>query len=88
MNGDGTPGGTSWTAEALEAFIAERVAEWLGVSPAEVDRRLPFSEYPLDSVALMSISGDLEKRLRRRLPPTLLLEYTNIQQLARHLAGV
>ncbi|MCP3138575.1 acyl carrier protein [Pyxidicoccus xibeiensis] len=71
--------------EALQSFISERIAHWLGTAPEEVDRRVDFTDYQLDSVALASISGELEVRLGRRLSPNLLWEYPTIERLSAYL---
>lgn len=74
------------SVEQLQSFISERIAQWLGTSAEEVDRRVDFTDYSLDSVALASISGELEVHLGRRLPPSLLWEYPTIERLSEHLA--
>jgi acyl carrier protein len=74
------------TVEELQSFLSERIAKWLGSSPEEVELQVDFMDYSLDSIALASISGDLEERLGRRLPPSLLWEHSTIERLSIHLA--
>lgn len=74
------------TAEELETFLTGHIARWLGTSPEEVDRQVDFTDYALDSVALTSISGELEEHLGRRLSPSLLWEYSTIERLSTYLA--
>lgn len=62
------------------------IAELLNVAPGTVDIREPFASYGLSSLDLVSLSGDLEEALGRRLSPTLAYDYPNILTLARYLA--
>jgi amino acid adenylation domain-containing protein len=74
------------TASAIESWLVNRVAEALGVSPTDIDVREALASYGLDSVRAVSLSGDLEEWLDRRLSPTLVYDYPTIEALARHLA--
>jgi len=47
------------------------------------DRNL--AEYGLDSIAALTIAGDLEDELGIELPPTLLWDYPSIDDLASYL---
>lgn len=50
------------------------------------DRNL--AEYGLDSIAALTIAGDLEDELGVELPPTLLWDYPSIDDLANYLLAV
>ncbi len=75
------------SAAEIQAWLKTKVARWLDVDPAEVDVKKPFSEYGLDSMVAVSISGEMELWLERRLSPTLIFDYPTIDRLASHLAG-
>lgn len=80
-------GGGVITREAIQGWLAERVADRLGVEPHEVDASVPFAEYGLSSTEAVMLSGDLEDWLGRRLPATLLWDHPTLESLARHLAS-
>ncbi|QDU91227.1 Phthiocerol/phenolphthiocerol synthesis polyketide synthase type I PpsA [Pirellulimonas nuda] len=69
----------------LEAWLTEQVAERARLGVAEVDRRTPFAQYGLGSLAAVRLSGLLSERLGRTVPPTIAYDYPNIAALARHL---
>ncbi|HEV8711727.1 MAG TPA: beta-ketoacyl synthase N-terminal-like domain-containing protein [Candidatus Binatia bacterium] len=77
----------SRTAETIQAWLVAKLAKLLGIEPHEIDTREPFDSYGLSSTEAVSLSGDLEDWLGRRLSPTLAYEYPTIEILARHLAG-
>ena len=58
--------------EAIRAWLVAKVAARLSLEPAQIDTGAPFSGLGLNSVNAVSISGDLEDWLGRRLSPTLL----------------
>ena len=70
----------------IETWLARVVAGKLEVSLRQIDVRQPFARYGLDSVATVSLAGELEQWLDRRLSPTLAYDYPSIELLARHLA--
>jgi acyl transferase domain-containing protein/acyl-CoA synthetase (AMP-forming)/AMP-acid ligase II/NADPH:quinone reductase-like Zn-dependent oxidoreductase/acyl carrier protein len=72
---------------ALRAWLVAQVAAELGMPAADVDVQAPFSSFGIDSVRAVGLSGELEDRVGRRLPATLLYEYPTIAALAAHLAG-
>jgi len=81
------PGKDAKTAEAIQAWLISRLSERTKRNPERVDPRAPFTSYGLDSLAAVSLSGELEEWLGRRLSPTLAWEYPSIELLARRLAG-
>ncbi|MDJ0647338.1 MAG: aminotransferase class I/II-fold pyridoxal phosphate-dependent enzyme [Xenococcaceae cyanobacterium MO_188.B19] len=74
------------TRESIETWLIEKVAELLELTPYEIDVEQEFSEYGLDSVEAVNLSGELENYLECRLSPTLLWDYPNIETLAAYLA--
>lgn len=71
----------------LEDWIAERVARELRLHPARLDRAVPLSRYGLDSLAVMTLWGDLEEHLGRTVPAEAVEGYPSIRALAARLAG-
>ncbi len=72
--------------EVIEGWLIDKVAESLQIDPHEIDIRQEFSEYGLDSVEAINVSGELENYLGCRLSPTLLWDYQNIASLSEYLA--
>jgi acyl carrier protein len=70
----------------IEDWLVAYLAPLLSVRPDEIDRRRPFAEFGLDSLAAVTLSGELECWLDRDLSPTLAWDYPTIEALARHLA--
>jgi acyl carrier protein len=75
-------------AQEIEDWLVTYLAPLLSVHADEIDRRRPFAEYGLDSLAAVTLSGELERWLGRELSPTLVWDYPTIEALARHLASV
>lgn len=74
------------TAAEIQAWIASYLAELLEIDPDEVNVKIPFDQYGLDSAAAVGMTGDLEDWLDRKLDPTLLYDYPTVESLAQHLA--
>ncbi|HEY9735002.1 MAG TPA: AMP-binding protein [Trichocoleus sp.] len=75
------------SAEALQTWIAQWLAQALQTTEAAIDVRKPFAEYGLDSVTAVELADALETVLNRPLDPILAYEYPTIEALARHLAA-
>jgi 8-amino-7-oxononanoate synthase len=73
-------------AEAIQGWLIDKLAEVLEIEPNQIDVGQDFEEYGLESAEAINLSGDLEDYLGRRLPPTLLWDYQNIEALAQYLA--
>lgn len=74
------------TKEAIRAWLIERLAEELGINPSEIDPTSSFDALGLPSREAVTLSGDLEDWLARKLSPTVLWEYPTIDALASHLS--
>jgi acyl carrier protein len=70
----------------VHQLLVAALAEATGLAPGQIDPARPFAEYGVDSASAVRIVGDLERRLARALPVTLLWDYPNITELAAHLA--
>jgi len=79
-------GNDGHAAEAIQAWIILRLSEALRVKPYEIDPRLPFTRFGLDSLTAFNLTGDLADWLGRDLSATLLWEYPTIASLSQHLA--
>jgi acyl carrier protein len=72
--------------EAIQHWLVTQIAEQLGIEPQNLDVRLSFSEYGLDSITGVSLAGDLEEWLNISLSPTLLWDYSTVETLVQYLA--
>jgi acyl carrier protein len=73
-------------AEKIEDWLVDYVARLLEMDPETIDTRTPLHRYGIDSVAAVSMTGDLSAWLGRAVDPTLPYDYPTIEGLARHLA--
>ena len=75
------------TVESLTTWLVDRVAIYLQRDPAEIDPNEPLAEYGMDSVAALSLCGDVEEDFDLVLEPTVAWDYPTAAALAEHLAG-
>ncbi|MBI5094513.1 MAG: KR domain-containing protein [Candidatus Hydrogenedentes bacterium] len=71
--------------DEIRAWLTRRLAEELGISPGDIAPGEPFESFGLASRDAVTLSGDLEDWLQRKLSPTLLWEYPTIIALADYL---
>ena len=69
----------------LEFWLRTRVAALSGIAANMLDTRETFSSYGLNSADAIALSGELEERLGRKLPPSLVYDYPSVALLARYL---
>lgn len=69
----------------IQEWIVAHVAELLHIAPESIVIQDPLSNYGLSSRDALTLSGDLEELLGRRLSPTLAYEYPSILLLSRYL---
>jgi len=69
----------------IKSWLVSQLAERLEIDTDEIDIERDFSDYGLNSIEVVNLSGELENLLGRRLPPTLLLDYPTIESLAEYL---
>lgn len=69
----------------LSDWLLARVVAKVKMNPGAIRTDVSLDEYGLDSVAAVSISGELSDLLNVDLPGTLLYEYSTIDELTDHL---
>ncbi len=77
----------TYSAEAIEKWLVEKLSNLLGVDPQEIDVREPFASYGMGSTEAVSLSGELADWLGRKVPADLAYEYPTIETLSRYLSG-
>jgi len=73
-------------ADNLEAWLVAKISSLTGIQAKEISVDQPFAHFGLDSVAAVSLSGELEDWLGRKLSPTLVYDYPSVKALADYLA--
>jgi acyl carrier protein len=79
-------GNAGHTVESLTSWLVERVAIYLQREPGEIDPGEPLAEYGMDSVAALSLCGDVEEDFDLVLEPTVAWDYPTAAALAEHVA--
>ena len=74
------------SSKEIQEWLITQVSELLQISPDTIDIHDPFANYGLSSREAVTLSGDLEDLLGRRLSPTLVYEYPSIAVLSQYLA--
>ncbi len=72
--------------EVIQAWLVSKLSNLLEIDADDIDIRQPFGYYGLGSAQAVSLAGELEDWLGRKLPATLAWDYPNIEALARYLA--
>ncbi len=73
------------TIENIQAWLIAHLATVLDISPTEINIHEPFDRYGLDSLAAITLTGELEEWLDQELPVTLAWDYPNIELLSQYL---
>ncbi|HVB38647.1 MAG TPA: MupA/Atu3671 family FMN-dependent luciferase-like monooxygenase, partial [Vicinamibacterales bacterium] len=75
------------SAAGMAAWLTTRIAAVTKRAADRIDPDAPFSSFGLDSVTIVSLSGDLSAFIGHDLPPTLLYDFPSIASLSARLAG-
>lgn len=75
------------TEDDIRAWLIAHIAEVMGGRPEDIDIREPVESYGLSSREAVSMVGDLEDWLGRKISPTLVWEYPTIEAIAHFLDG-
>ncbi|THC51890.1 SDR family NAD(P)-dependent oxidoreductase [Streptomyces sp. A1499] len=82
---DAGPSGTDpteWAAGFLRRLLAERTK----LDAREIDPRVPFDRYGIDSLVITQLNAELERHFDD-LPKTLFFEYATLEELAEYFAA-
>jgi acyl carrier protein len=74
------------TADEIQDWLAEQIAEQLGIDADEIDIKAPFDSYGLESVQVMSIAKLGKQRFGLHISPLLMWNYPNIDSLSQYIA--
>lgn len=74
------------SAADIAAWLKNHLAPLLRCAPEAIDERARFDTLGLDSATAVRVSMDLEDWLGRPIDPTILYDYSTIDQLAAALA--
>ncbi|MBW4563647.1 MAG: acyl carrier protein [Mojavia pulchra JT2-VF2] len=74
------------TADEIQDWLADQIAEQLGIDADEIDIKVPFDSYGLDSVQAMSIANLGKQRFGLQISPLLMWNYPNIDSLSQYIA--
>ncbi|MFD9102061.1 acyl carrier protein [Streptomyces virginiae] len=69
-------------------WLYARLSLYLRRAPGTIDPTVPFAEYGMDSVAALSLCGDLEDEFGLEVEPTLLWDHPTVESLLTHLGSV
>jgi acyl carrier protein len=75
-------------AAHLEEWLTERVAFHLHRAPHDIDPDTPLADYGIDSVAAISLCGEIEEHHRIAVAPTIAYDFPTVHAIADHLADL
>ena len=73
------------SAAEIEAWLVEQIATRLKQPASEIEIHKPFSDFAVDSVLLIGLTGELEDWLGTSISPTLFFNFPTIAELAVEL---
>ena len=81
----GLCGADTVSQSGIAYWLVIQLADHVGLDASEIDIQKPCAEYGLDSIAGVSIAGDLEIWLDLQLSPTLLWDYPSIDRVSQYV---
>lgn len=81
------PVAPSVSASSLQNWLTTRVAAALNVPATTLDLHAPLQTLGLDSLAAVTLSGELADHLARPISPTIVYDHPTIAQLAAHFSS-
>lgn len=74
-----------YNTEILSDNIVKLLSRELKVTADAIQLDKPLTEYGLDSIAALTIAGELEEQLGLTLPSTLLWDCPTVEDIAKYL---
>jgi acyl carrier protein len=74
------------TAESIQDWLIEKVAQRLDIDPDEIDSQASFESFGMESAEALVLLNQLEQWLGHSVPPVLVWNYPTIAQLSERLA--
>lgn len=74
------------TAEEIEDWLIDYLAELLEIEPTSIKLTIPLKRQGVDSAGAAILTGELADWLGIKLEPTIILDYPTISALAEHLS--
>ncbi|MFI0733787.1 SDR family NAD(P)-dependent oxidoreductase [Streptomyces sp. NPDC021225] len=78
---------TAASPEAVQAWLAQAVADRTGLDPLRVEADRPIAEFGLGSRDLVALTVGLSERIGRELDPSLLYDHPTISSITEALSG-
>lgn len=74
------------TVEDIQDWLATQIAAQIGGDPEDIDLRVPFHRYGLDSVQAMGIATLGQQQFGVQLSPLVMWNCPNVASLSEYLA--
>jgi acyl transferase domain-containing protein/acyl carrier protein len=74
------------TASEIQDWLLQEIAKAIGIKSEDLNPRLPFDSYGLDSILALSVIGAAQTSIGLELSPLLLVHYPTVESLSQHLA--
>ena len=72
-------------AKSIESWLIAKISDWLVIDANEIDRTQPTTLYGMNSMAAMTMAGELEDWLNIELEATALFDHPSVDELTRYL---
>ena len=73
------------TRNEIIDWLKEQIARETGTAPATIRTDVPFTDFGMDSIIIVTLVTNLEEWLGRALDPTIFWEFPSIDALAEWL---
>lgn len=73
------------SADDIKRWLANKVAAVLKIDASAIEFNTSFAKLGLDSLAAITISGELEHWLEMEVDATILYQYATIEELSEYL---
>jgi acyl carrier protein len=75
------------TKEEITTWLQQKIAEYTNQHAETIDTGIPFTDFALDSIVMVTMVSDLEVYTGKTFDPTILWEFPSINELSTWIAG-